>query len=258
MIRSKLESLAYSPDNKQYQDNEYLEANNISKTFVNSETGKISTWIVEPESAKGTVLHFHGSGYNVSKHIDHVAWLRAYGYRVVAFDYAGYGYSENLPTRKSVIDSSKSIIEWVEQRFPNSPVFVFGQSLGGAIASETIHILGKKFRGLIIDSSFARYRDIAVFKLMNRGYPAQVAKILSLVLTKQHDPIEYIHEIDIPTLFLHSKDDPIVPYEQSEQLHSKSKKSTLWLQKDRGHTDVFRPDFEDYRKRLINWMEKQL
>ncbi|WP_259643245.1 alpha/beta hydrolase, partial [Pseudomonas syringae] len=58
-------------------------------------------WLPAKEGVpvKGTVLHLHGNGGNLSWHLGGVWWLPEQGYQVLMLDYRGYGESQGEPSR---------------------------------------------------------------------------------------------------------------------------------------------------------------
>lgn len=258
MDRQLVEALAYSPDCKDYTDTEV----SISEIIIKETgTGNLHGLHLSKESAsKGVVLHFHGSGFNVTKHIGHVDWMVGLGFNVIMFDYPGYGKSDGYPTRKNVLEAADHFFNYVDKEFPNQPIILFGQSLGGAILIEYVSKSKLAKENLIIlDSTFSKYSEIAKLKLIRNGTSPEKAEKLSTLLTSEHDPINHISNITSPILILHSQDDSIVPIDEALRLSKKvSNDFEFWIQNATGHTGVFRENHQDYRVKLINWIDSHI
>src|ERR1043165_10259631 len=61
--------------------------------------------------------------------------MRDLGFSVLAIDYRGFGAStDELPSEIGVIEDAAAAWRWLGERHPGMPRYVFGHSLGGAIA----------------------------------------------------------------------------------------------------------------------------
>jgi uncharacterized protein len=87
-------------------------------------------------------------------------------------------------------------------------VILFGESLGGAIATEMATKM--KPAGLILDSSFCSIQEIS-----RDFYP--FFPIRPLIRTK-YDTLSKIKQIHCPVLVAHSKEDDIVPFHHGQEL----------------------------------------
>lgn len=259
-IVSFLESLAYAPNQVNYLDG--LLQSNCQEISIDTEYGALHGLHLKSPKKKALIIHFHGSGYNLTKHIGHVDWLPELGYDVVMFDYLGYGNSDGTPSRSGIEKSSSQLVSVVAKTHPKDQIFLFGQSLGGAIALSAYiknHSL-ENIKGIIVDSTFSSYSRMARLKLERKG---SVYKILSAslpyLLDTQYDPVETVKKVQIPLLILHSKTDSIVPFDESILLFKESNSDTdFWMQVGPDHTGVFRPNYQNYRLKLDRWISSKM
>ena len=255
-----LESLAYAPD--QVDHSEGKSPDSSQELTLDTEYGQLHGIHLKSFKRKALILHFHGSGYNITKHSGHVDWLPAIGYDVVMFDYPGYGKSEGVPTRTSVERSSSEWLQYFAKKHHNLPIFLFGQSLGGAIALSSYiqNSPPKNIRGIIIDSTFSSYSRMARLKLKRKGLLYKyLSEFLPRFLSTDYDPITTISKINLPVLMLHSKTDSVVPFEEACLLLKESASEIdFWVQVGPDHTGVFRPGFQDYREKLDRWILSKL
>ena len=91
-------------------------------------------------------------------------------------------------------------------------------------------------------------------RLVKFGLPGSLARWFAPLLNTAHDPIEFAKALVAPTLVLHSTTDDVVPFSQGKMLFRNIPGAEFWPQHARGHTDVLRPDFSDFRQRLVGWM----
>jgi acylglycerol lipase len=80
--------------------------------------------------------------------------LAATGYSVYAFDLRGHGRSAgprvNPSSWTDYVDDLDRFLTTVEQREPGKPIFLFGHSMGGAIAARAAELHEPKLAGLIL------------------------------------------------------------------------------------------------------------
>ena len=82
---------------------------------------------------------------------------RKLGVHVVIVAYRGYSLSTGTPTEAGLRVDGVAICEHVMELLPDSPLFIFGRSLGGAVAIHTadaMRIKQKPLAGLIIENTF--------------------------------------------------------------------------------------------------------
>ncbi|NIV36441.1 MAG: alpha/beta fold hydrolase, partial [Anaerolineae bacterium] len=134
--------LFYQPDRTLYHTPAELRLAYEEVFFHAADGTRLHGWWLpaESETPRATVLFLHGNAENISTHIASVHWLPAAGYAVFLFDYRGYGRSEGMPTPAGVaLDAQAALRYLVEQRgLRDRSLVVFGQSLGGAIAIDTV------------------------------------------------------------------------------------------------------------------------
>lgn len=215
-------------------------------------------WDLAPSAEyQGTVLFFHGNAQNISAHVRSVAWLPERGYRVVLFDYRGYGGSHGDVTLSGVHDDAQRMINYAALLEPDACRRVlFGQSLGASIAlfSAAQKKNHQAFSSLIADSPFAGYRmiareKVAAFWLL---YPFQFP--LGWLISDRFSPITVLKSIDIPVLYLHGENDEIVPPHHSLVLHSaRPEGSERWTAPSFAHIEFL--NTLRNRDRVIEWID---
>jgi fermentation-respiration switch protein FrsA (DUF1100 family) len=164
------------------------------------------------------VLYLHGARWNLTGHLNRISQLRGFGFSVFAIDYRGFGKSDGeLPSEDSVYEDARIGWEWLVARQPDpARRYIYGHSLGGAVAVELATALAKGgpgAQGLIVESSFTSLADMAAE--LSRGWlPA------SLVLTQKFDSIGKIGQVRMPVLVVHGASDRFVPPRFSEELYA--------------------------------------
>jgi fermentation-respiration switch protein FrsA (DUF1100 family) len=193
----------------------------------------------------GTIVHLHGNAENISTHVNNVLWLSFEGYDIFVFDYRGYGRSEGTPSLKGVhLDVEAALSAVLNLPDTNKKrIFIFGQSLGGAIAVYTAAVSRHKssIKALIIDSAFSDYRLIAREKLAQLIITWPLQYPLSFLINNDYSPIKWIKGVSpLPLLIIHGEQDRIVPPHHASILYEKAlNPKELWLIDNAGHTNAF-------------------
>lgn len=207
---------------------------------------------------KGTVLHLHGNGGNLSRHLGGSWWLPAEGYQVLMLDYRGYGLSEGSADLPGVYLDIQAALDWLRQapETQGQPLILLGQSLGGALG---IHYLAghpseaARFKALVFDGAPASYRKVGRFALSTSWltWPLQVP--LSWIVPDGDSAIAAAEHLGpIPKLLFQSMDDSVVPLENGIELY-KALPPPRVLQLTRGgHVQTFAdPTFRQVMLRFL-------
>lgn len=217
-----------------------------------------------PESdAKGTVYFLHGNAQNISSHLLNVAWLPGEGYNVFTLDYRGYGKSTGAPDIDGALHDVETGLRWLAGNtdVKGRPVYILGQSLGGALAiplaSEwTQRREQPRLDGLILDGTFSGFRKIAREKLgaFWLTWPFQIP--LSWTIPADYEGVDYIDDISpIPVMVIHSVRDGIIPFHHGEALYEAAEEPKEFLQTDTPHAATF--VIPGYREAVLGFMEGQ-
>ena len=208
---------------------------------------------------KGTVLFFHGNGGNISLQLFSVFWLPWYGYDVITFDYSGYGLSEGEPSLETVHQDAKAMMQWAVSHTPeDEPLYLFAQSLGGAVAVTALADFPRKnrFGKLIIDSTFSAYETIANDAMKGSWITWPFSPFAHFFDYAPYDPLNHIAEISpVPVIIIHGTADAIVrPYHARILFDAAREPKSLWLIEGKGHIGSFYDKAS--RQELIRRMEQ--
>lgn len=198
-------------------------------------------WIPAPEAGKPALLYLHGSRWSMSNNLFRIARLRGMGFSVLAIDYRGFGKSDgDLPSEAQAYADAQAAWELLRAREPDpGRRFVYGHSLGGAVAIELATKNGD-VAGLIVESTFTSMRDMAA-AMGYGGLP------LGAVLTQRFDSLDKVGQLTAPVLFVHGTSDRFVPAEMSERLYAAAPEpKRLLLVASAGHSNATYVDFDRY------------
>ncbi|MEA5479685.1 alpha/beta fold hydrolase [Pseudanabaena galeata UHCC 0370] len=203
---------------------------------------------------KGVILFCHGNGGNISNRISYLPIFRELGLATFLFDYRGYGKSGGTPTEEGTYADVEAAWQYLtqERQIPPQKIIIYGESLGGAIASYLAQKISQpngnnNAGGLVLASTFTSISDRAA-----ELYPFMPIRFLSRF---SYNSIERLPSIKIPVLVIHSIDDEIIPFHHGDrnfQVANQPKK----LVKLRGdHNGGFLDSLETYRNGLNEFIQ---
>ena len=171
-------------------------------------------WIPASEPSAPVLLYFHGNASNNGDVTDLAAIFHQLELSVLLIDYRGYGKSSpTFPNEARVYQDAEAAWNYLTEVRQIKPekIFVYGHSLGGAIAIE-LAIQHPEMAGLIVEGTFTSIRDIASQIKLFRIFP------LDWILTQHFDSISKIKLLKVPLLIMHGTDDEVIPVIMADKL----------------------------------------
>jgi alpha-beta hydrolase superfamily lysophospholipase len=103
-------------------------------TCVTADGLRLTGWLVEPSSPRGTVAFFHGLRCTRDLMLERMAIFARAGYRCVAFDHRAHGESQGRLTSFGYREGGDvaAVLDLVKRRWPDQPRVVLGISMGAA------------------------------------------------------------------------------------------------------------------------------
>jgi uncharacterized protein len=175
-------------------------------TFDSKVTGQAAKLhlLINPAADQSPVLlYLHGARWNVVGSAWRIERMRELGFTVVAVDYRGFGKSgDERPSEEKSYEDAQAAWKWVEHTFPQQPRYIFGHSLGGAIAIELATRVSDE-RGTIVEGTFTSIPD--VFSTMKWGWLP-----VSWLITQRFDSEKKVAKIGSPLLVVHGSEDRLI------------------------------------------------
>lgn len=181
------------------------------------EAGKLFSWWIPSDNPDApTMLYLHGNDKNVgqARNLEYARSLHVQGYNVLMIDYRGYGNSTGgPPSEAKIYEDAESAWNYLTKQRGIAPghLFIYGHSLGGAIAIE-LAVQHPEAAGIIEESSFTSMPAIA----SATGYGYMPTEVL---IHQRFDSLSKMPKLKIPLLIIHGTWDKTVPWQMGQQLY---------------------------------------
>jgi fermentation-respiration switch protein FrsA (DUF1100 family) len=161
-------------------------------------------WLDQPRADAPVLLYLHGARWNVRSSAARMRRLHSLGFAVLGIDYRGFGAStDTLPSEAMAVEDARAAWNWLARAHPGRARYVFGHSLGGAIAVELAALVTDE-AGVIVEGTFTSIPD--VFSTMAWGWlPVRP------FITQRFASIEKVAEVGSPLLVVHGSEDKLIP-----------------------------------------------
>jgi len=128
-------------------------------------------------------------------------------------EYRGYGRSEGKPGEAGFYRDAETAYDYLvnTRGIDRKMIISFGQSLGTAVAT---HLAARRqVAGVVLEAPFPSASRVArkVFWFL----PG-----LSLIVRGQFDTQIWLKEIHAPILIVHSKQDPVIPFQLGQEVYA--------------------------------------
>lgn len=234
--------------------------------FVGTENTKLfeQSWAPLKGSSKAVVIFVHGLKDHSDRYAEVARQLTQNSFSVYAFDLRGHAESEGHRVWTDSFDDYVQDLEIFYDRVhkvePNKPIFLFGHSMGGAIATTFALKKSRPLAGLILSAPALKVGEdingflIATTKVLGSVFPTMAVLKLDdeafsrdpkVVQSIKNDPLVYhgkgpartakellkaianiqekMPELDIPFITLHGDKDVLTNPEGSQELFAKAK-----------------------------------
>lgn len=129
-------------------------------TIETEDDVRLAGWFIhhkETTKLKPTIVYMHKSSGNIGHTLQWAETIyHNLGVNLVIVGYRGYGHSEGSPSEKGLEQDSKAMIKWAlsNPSLNQQQVYVFGNELGGAVATYGTQFFQDRLRGLILQNTF--------------------------------------------------------------------------------------------------------
>jgi uncharacterized protein len=212
------------------------------------------------------VILLHGIGNCKERWLPTAQWLWQAGFETIMLDqrahgesggqFCSYGFYEKFDVQ--------AVVERVLDEYPDAHVGVWGHSLGGAVALQTLAIEPRLKFG-VVESTFARFGDIVydyqkrLFKLPWRGFADDAIRRAAEqghFVPDQVRPAESARLIRQPMFMGHGDQDEKISFEYGKEIFANlaSTDKQFYSVPGGDHSNVGRYGGEPYRKAIETFL----
>jgi len=171
----------------------------------------------------------HGNAGNISHRLELCRALLSTGANVLVFDYRGYGHSQGRPSEEGTYRDALAAHRWLQHRgFRGDQIVAFGESLGGAVATELA--LRESLCGLILENTFTCIPDIGA-----ELFPWLPVRRLSSI---KYDTCSKLPCISVPVLIMHSRADELIGFAHGQKNLAAAREPKLFWELSGNHNDA--------------------
>lgn len=173
------------------------------------------------------LLYLHGSRWNVTSSAFRARRLQELGFSVLSLDYRGFGKSDpTTPSEELAYEDARAAWDWLGQQHPGRPRYIFGHSLGGAIAIELASAVPDE-AGTIVEGTFTSIPDVI-------GTTAWGWLPVGPLITQRFDALNKVARVGSPLLVVHGAQDRLIRPELGRRLFDAASEPKAFLLVDGG------------------------
>ncbi len=198
----------------------------------------------KPRPQGPVLLYLHGARWNVEGSAGRIRRMQDHGFSVLAIDYRGFGKSSSgLPSEEMAYEDARAAWDWLAKKYPDQPRYIFGHSLGGAIAIDLASKVSDE-EGVIVEGTFTSIPDVA--SSMKWGWLP-----LGPLITQRFESVNKVSKIGSPLLVVHGAGDNLIKSELGRKLFEAAQGKKHFLLVDGGsHYSTMMVGHAKYREAL--------
>jgi len=158
------------------------------------------------------LLYLHGSRWNVASSAFRARRMHDLGFSVLAVDYRGFGKSDAVtPSEELAAEDARAAWDWLGRHHPGQPRYIFGHSLGGAIAIDLASTVQDE-SGTIVEGTFTSIPEVV--RTMKWGWLP-----IGPLITQRFEAVKKVGRIGSPLLVVHGSNDRLIKPELGRRLY---------------------------------------
>lgn len=225
----------------------------------------IRGWYMPVDSARGTVLIFHGLGGNKETMLGSAYLFRDMNYNVMMIDYRAHGSSGGHICTYGVKESeeAKLAYDFVKQKGEKN-IILYGTSLGAVVVAKAVYDYGLAPSHIIMDMPFASLRDHFRGRARVLGFPSEPFGTLVTFWAGvergfngfNHNTCRYVKKIHCPVLMEYGTLDKLVLKSETDCVFNNiaSPDKKLVAYEDEGHSFFFKTDPIKWKREMENFL----
>lgn len=194
--------------------------------FTSRETGEPVSlhglWHPNDRRDAPLLLYLHGARWDVRGSAPRIRRMQELGFSVLAVDYRGFGRStDTLPSEAMAYEDARAAWDWLATEHPGRPRYIFGHSLGGAIA---VHLASEVHdaQGLIVEGTFPSIPEVV--STFRWGWLP-----VGGLITQRFEASRRIERVRVPVLVVHGTEDRLIPPALGRALFERAPQPKRWV-----------------------------
>ncbi len=220
----------------------YGKDNLIVEKIPREDASDLNIIYLENPKSKYTILFSHGNAEDLGDIYPFLLEYNSKGYSVIGYGYQGYGQTEGISSEKNCYRDINDVFNYLTEimKIPEKQIILHGRSVGGG---PTVELSSKKkVAGTIIESTF-----MSAFRVITY-YP--------ILPFDRFNNIGKINKITSPIMFIHGKEDKVIPFYHSLNLKDEfnGKSSNYWIE-NAGHNNILSLARNKYWEKIAEFVE---
>ena len=206
--------------------------------WLPTSSGDVEAWFIPSKTVADDTVHpvvifAHGNGELIDHWPHFLSPYNRLGLHILLVEFPGYGRSQGSPSQKSISEVFKKAYDWVitQKTVDKDRIIVHGRSVGGGAAC--LLAKDRAVKALILQSTFTSLKQFAIRFLAP-----------PFLIRDSFDNLSVIKTFPGPILFIHGKNDEVIPYKNSVVLSQHARNAQL-ITYDCHHNDC-PPDWDLY------------
>ncbi|HAN47254.1 MAG TPA: alpha/beta hydrolase [Cyanobacteria bacterium UBA8156] len=206
----------------------------------------LAAWFIPAPNPQAVLVYCQGNGGNIGNRVSYLPIFHSLNLSVLLWNYRGYGQSTGRPSEAGLYQDAAAVMAYLQQQhqIPPSQTVVYGESLGGGVAS----YLAARYpvRGLVLAATFTAAVDRAA-----ELYPFLPVRWLA---RSRFDTRARLPQITAPVLVLHSVEDEIIPIHHGRALYAAANQPKTLVEVTGDHNSGFLENALAYRQALATFL----
>ncbi|MCU7556792.1 alpha/beta hydrolase [Macrococcus capreoli] len=240
----------------------------IDVTIPSRNGYNLSATVVKPYEHQHWMIFCHGVTENKITSIKYLNLFKDLGFNGIIFDHRRHGESGGSHSTYGYYEKKdlESVIAYLKEQYGYDITFgVHGESMGAATTLLYAGELANEAAFYVSDCAFSNFAKLLTQiieqkSVIGSGFVLsalnQMLKIRTHFSLKQISPIDVIHNVEQPILFIHSKPDVFIPYTHSVDLYNKKRGPKMrWYPEHGGHAASYNVNPITYKHKVETFLK---
>jgi abhydrolase domain-containing protein 13 len=198
-------------------------------SLVTEDGVNLHAWFVHhaDSTQRPTFIYHHGNAGNLGHRLHDVRQFYSSGFNILLLSYRGYGSSEGKPSEKGFRADARAALAYCHDRpdlIDPARVFIFGRSIGGAVAIATAaEAAPGTIAGIVVENTFT-----SIGRMIEAVMPfLQFVNHVPFLNRNPWNSLGSISSVTVPILFISGLRDELVPPAHVKALYDAATRCTL-------------------------------